>query len=346
MLSVFLFWGCIASVLSDPPADYSYEDSNDDWPDDFPADCAGIKQSPIVIDPKTKHDPRIKPVFFHNYDKVQQLTAVNGKNNIIIETKCGTAWDAFITGSFLKYDKYILREIKLSWGEDSHSGAEHRIGFENHPGEVQFMHFNSKHTDEEIDDGVQDGRAALAFFIKVGKHNYHWDKVLDVFEKIGNGIGDITVWEFALPLDVLLPYHAYDFFYYKGSLTTPKCTENVHWQVFTKPIEFSENQLARLRNLFADDCSTLLTPTFRPCQPLNFRKVGGCFQNGYGYEPHGPQGLPGPPGPHGPPPLPHGPPPLPHGPPGPGYGPPKGSYGPPKDSYGPSPPIPHGPYKK
>ena len=61
---------------------------------------------------------------------------------------------------------------------------------------------------------------------------------------------------------------------YKGSLTTPPCSEDVQWLVIKEPIEFSAAQVEAfndaLDNLeFASDAGT----NNRPAQPLNGRRV-------------------------------------------------------------------------
>jgi carbonic anhydrase len=69
------------------------------------------------------------------------------------------------------------------------------------------------------------------------------------------------------PLDLaaLLPqkpaYHAY-----AGSLTTPPCTEGVSWYVLSPPLEVSEAQVFRFRELMHG-------PTNRPVQPRHERAV-------------------------------------------------------------------------
>ena len=61
---------------------------------------------------------------------------------------------------------------------------------------------------------------------------------------------------------------------YKGSLTTPPCSEDVQWLVLKDPIEFSAEQIEAMNealdNLeFASEAGT----NNRPAQPLNGRKI-------------------------------------------------------------------------
>ena len=61
------------------------------------------------------------------------------------------------------------------------------------------------------------------------------------------------------------------FYYYKGSLTTPPCTETVNWIVMREIQYMSKSQLVNFHNLWAS-----LTPanvTNRNVQPLNGRPV-------------------------------------------------------------------------
>jgi carbonic anhydrase len=54
---------------------------------------------------------------------------------------------------------------------------------------------------------------------------------------------------------------------YRGSLTTPPCTEGVHWVVMKKPIEFDAEQIARFEAIFSGNN--------RPTQPSHGRSVVG-----------------------------------------------------------------------
>ena len=53
---------------------------------------------------------------------------------------------------------------------------------------------------------------------------------------------------------------------YSGSLTTPPCSEGVHWLLMTTPIEASPDQLHALEELFEGGNN-------RPIQPINDRTL-------------------------------------------------------------------------
>ncbi|MBU0550388.1 carbonic anhydrase family protein [Myxococcota bacterium] len=54
---------------------------------------------------------------------------------------------------------------------------------------------------------------------------------------------------------------------YTGSLTTPPCSEEVRWVLFSEPIEASREKIAAFRALYPHNC--------RPTQPLNGRSING-----------------------------------------------------------------------
>ena len=65
------------------------------------------------------------------------------------------------------------------------------------------------------------------------------------------------------PIDVLPEDRSH--FVYDGSLTTPPCSEGVHWFVMSNAVSISSGQLAQFHELYEGN--------FRPVQPLNGRDL-------------------------------------------------------------------------
>ena len=67
-------------------------------------------------------------------------------------------------------------------------------------------------------------------------------------------------------LDKLLPKKR-EYYRTLGSLTTPPCTEGVHWIIFEQPLTISNTQLSELKALLHHHANN------RPIQPQNGRLV-------------------------------------------------------------------------
>ena len=66
------------------------------------------------------------------------------------------------------------------------------------------------------------------------------------------------------------------FFHYRGSLTTPPCTEGVSWLVYEDPVLMAREDLLFLRRIVASHPNTIVSMTGndnRPPQPLHGRIV-------------------------------------------------------------------------
>lgn len=117
-----------------------------------------------------------------------------------------------------------------------HTPSEHTLGGKQFPAEIHFVH---KSADGEL--------AVVGVFFTEGKANAEYAKAV---------VGEQA------PLRALVGDGGY--FLYRGSLTTPPCSEGVRWHVMKAPLELSGEQMARLKSLFKEG-------TARPVQPLNGR---------------------------------------------------------------------------
>ncbi len=110
-----------------------------------------------------------------------------------------------------------------------HSPSEHTVNGKAYPMEIHFVH---KNVDGEL--GV------VGVLVEEGLHNSvlsdiwdHWPE--EAGKKVGVADTEIN------PGDLLPKNRGY--YRYMGSLTTPPCSEGVHWYVLNEPIQASASQI-------------------------------------------------------------------------------------------------------
>ncbi|SDZ66976.1 carbonic anhydrase [Pseudomonas sp. NFIX28] len=230
------------SSLSATAADWAYQGDHGPahW-DRFGSQlCAqGTQQSPINVELK-----KLRPLEGHSSDlKIDYgaaaLKVVNNGHTIqanVIDKEIVT----------FKGTAYRLRQFHF------HTPSEHQIDGLSYPLEMHLVNRD------------QDGRLlVIGLLAKEGKRNRElaalWEQLPDAEGKT------LTLKAKDAPdLGSLVPAASHHVFY-KGSLTTPPCTEGVQWVLFEQPIELSKAQIQKIRQLFPDN--------HRPAQPLNEREV-------------------------------------------------------------------------
>ncbi|MEZ5973573.1 MAG: carbonic anhydrase family protein [Planctomycetota bacterium] len=127
-----------------------------------------------------------------------------------------------------------------------HTPSEHAVDGKRFAMEVHFVHMDE---DEQL--------YVLGVMVEAGNGNRAFQRVLEEAAHPS---------EHATPLDImgLIPSSKQSY-RYMGSLTTPPCTENVHWFVLNQPIEFSANQIREFQIYFPMNA--------RPLQPRNERWI-------------------------------------------------------------------------
>jgi carbonic anhydrase len=131
-----------------------------------------------------------------------------------------------------------------------HTPSEERIHGKRYPLVAHLVHRNAA---GEL--------AVVAVLFTQGKENA---ALKPVFAGLPAHEGDKRSVAGEFDVGALLPaQHAY--YAYMGSLTTPPCSEGVHWQVLKQPVEVSKAQLSAFRKLYRMNA--------RPVQPLNGRVV-------------------------------------------------------------------------
>ena len=200
----------------------------------FSACAEGTEQSPIDLAGAAAGDyPAVK---FHYGPRMS--TVVNNGHTIQVNVDRGS-------GIVLDGIRFELLQFHF------HHGSEHTVGGVQLPMEMHLVH--------RSDPGAL---AVVGVLLKEGAANATLAPIWERFPRQAN-------WAAALPEAVdaaaLLPgpRRAWR---YRGSLTTPPCTEGVSWIVMTEPVPLSAAQVAAFGAIFPRN--------FRPVQPLNRRTLG------------------------------------------------------------------------
>ncbi len=136
-----------------------------------------------------------------------------------------------------------------------HFESEHSVDDAHTALEAHFVHMNKK------------GQlGVLGVFIKQS-HDGEENKALKII--LANASHEVAIKDLNEELDLenLLPDDDIeDFWHYKGSLTTPPCSEGVKWYVAKKHIHASHTQIETMATLLHHN-------SYRPTQPLNGRAI-------------------------------------------------------------------------
>ncbi|XP_025283036.1 carbonic anhydrase 6 isoform X1 [Canis lupus dingo] len=246
------------------------------WPREYPT-CGGTRQSPIDLQRrKVQYNPSLKALKLTGYRiQVGKFPMINNGHTVQISlppTMRMTASDG---------TEYIAQQMHFHWGGASSeiSGSEHTIDGIRFVAEIHIVHYNSKYKSYDIAQHEPDGLAVLAALVKVedyGENTYYSNFISHL-----NNIrypGQSTVLS-GLDIEDMLPENTHHYYTYRGSLTTPPCTENVHWFVLVHHVRLSSIQTWKLENSILDHQNKTLHSDYRRIQPLNGRVVETNFVN-------------------------------------------------------------------
>jgi carbonic anhydrase len=193
----------------------------------------GRQQSPIDID-ETGANPKLLPIRFLYREGLLVLE----NSGLAVEGRPAP-------GSYVEVDgeRYDLRLVRF------HTPSEHKVAGAPYDMEMQLLHSSA--------DGE---RLHISVFFEEGGTHKLLDKLwAHLPEEVGRAGASV-----AFNLETLLPSRRV-YFHYRGSLTTPPCTEGVKWFVLSQSVDASSKQI--------DQLSSRVLRNIRPIQGLNGRKV-------------------------------------------------------------------------
>ncbi|XP_056451654.1 carbonic anhydrase 4a [Gadus chalcogrammus] len=231
--------------------------------------CGGRAQSPInVVTRKALVDERLGPFTFHNYQQTFHSTIKNNGHSVQVSVNhlATVQGGELVTG-------YKAVQFHLHWGKDGGPGSEHTIDGEQYPMELHIVHMKKEYTDLSAALKDPNGVAVLGFFYEESRSaNKKYDNIINALPKITAPNSNTSL--ASISLDQLIParQNLTTYYRYKGSLTTPGCTESVVWTLFEHTIPLSKEQLQVFSKLRFPNGEPMVG-NFRPLQPLNGRMV-------------------------------------------------------------------------
>lgn len=130
-----------------------------------------------------------------------------------------------------------------------HTPSEHTLDGKRYPLEIHFVNQS------------EDGRiAVVGVLVEQGAENR---AVAELFDGLPAPDGRTELHK-EIDLTGVLPVNRHALLY-TGSLTTPPCTEGVHWIVFAQPVDMSAAQIRAFQRLYPDN--------HRPLQQPNGREI-------------------------------------------------------------------------
>lgn len=201
---------------------------------EYAACSVGRSQSPINIAEPIEVD--LVNIAF-NYE-ASALNIFNNGHTIQVN---------YDSGSTITYneDTYELRQFHF------HHPSEHTINGEPAAMEIHFVHSDAAGNLAVVGVMVAAGEADNSAYAPI-------------FDNLPAEEGEPQATDITVHAADLLP-ETTTYATYRGSLTTPPCTEGVRWLLLTAPIELSEAQIASFAALFENNA--------RPVQPLNIRDL-------------------------------------------------------------------------
>ena len=252
----------IHTPLSHPV--WTYEDQHA-WSQIDPLCTNGKHQSPVKIDVSSlvkSHSMIYLELRNWRYRAYGYLKN-NGHTAVFNPTKKLTS---------LKNHKgtYILQQFHFHWGRHSCEGSEHIVHGRQYDAEIHFVHRK-----EGVDANLlqADTFSILAVFCEAKDTEPYgiWKQLTIPTEYESAHTVSNIIYKDLLPNDL-------HYCYYEGSLTTPPCSEAVHWFVMMSSISIPLKVLQMLHSTKGPHGN--IEWNIRSVQPLNDRAVYGEYLSG------------------------------------------------------------------
>ncbi|CAG2053662.1 unnamed protein product [Timema podura] len=226
------------------------------WSKQHP-ECGGELQSPIHL---VAHKaiplplPALEMVRYHN-PLPQPIVFTNTGHSVSVSVN-PLEYDQLpmIFGAMLP-NMYQLDSFHFHWGSKNNQGSEHVLNGIQYPAEMHIIHRNTRYSSIQEAQHFSHGLTVLAFFFQLrDKVNQALSPLIDNLPSVRKDGKSIPL-NISLTLASILPRDKEVYYTYRGSLTTPPCSE----------------AMKKFRQLNSGDIQ--LVDNFRRAQRLGPRKV-------------------------------------------------------------------------
>lgn len=272
--SVLIVLLCVGSISSAFGEKWNYDDKTGYGPKQWKKVCQdGKRQSPIDITGATQ-DKDLGAFTLTNYDSTAinyNFTVLNNGHGLKVNfpDKVYTVTGGGLPGEF------TTAQLHIHWGNVDGRGSEHTVDKKKYAAELHFVSYNIKYGGVSGSLKAEDGLAVLGVLIEVGGSDNLAFSFLDFASNVTSPKTSVIIEPFTF--DRILPEDKTKYFRYKGSLTTPPCSQVVTWTVFKDPVSISERQVNLMRSLKFED-KTKMVDNYRPVMPLHGRAIKASFE--------------------------------------------------------------------
>ncbi|XP_055923691.1 carbonic anhydrase 2 [Eupeodes corollae] len=260
---------------------FGYSESNQRRWGKHHGHCFGKLQSPISVQHSKAvplHMPAIDLIGYHNL-LAHPLKLMNNGHTVSITIPKFSQKDIengevnpYIRGGKLP-GEFEVEGVHFHWGDRNNRGAEHVINDIRYTMEMHIVHRNKKY--ELLSDALQqrDGAAVLAFFFMLDDSDHEGLAAISKHLPLIENTNESVYLNTTFSLSSLMSKIDLDKFYtYRGSLTTPPCSEAITWVLYPEPLPISPKQISRFRQL-QDNIDGALVDNFRALQPIGNRRI-------------------------------------------------------------------------
>merc|ERR1712173_391376 len=245
--------------------------------------CAATSnQSPIDIVTSSAKEESTNPgeIMLIGFEVKMTGSVINDGRQIYFTPDSSLTWSKPILygGALSSSKSYVFDHLEFKFGTDDAKGSEHTLDGKQYPMEIQLVFWDQGTHATASDAGGHsntDSVVVLSYFVETDTTaNTALTSIMSAVENEAtlvptdastNGFSTATTGIELILKDLLGDIDTVkDYYYYAGSQTSSKCTQNVKWIIATDMLKISTTQLDDFQLLNdANGASTTVAPNFR-----------------------------------------------------------------------------------